>query len=89
VTSGNDKCIRVFKQSDQQLFLEEERETRLEQMYDEGATVEARGMGAMEGAGLVAPAESALVARTQAREESLKAGERLIEAIDLADADVS
>jgi len=87
VTAGNDKCVRMFSQSDQQLFLEEERETRLEAIYDQGATTEVKQIGAMAGGAMVAQAESALVARTQANDESLQAGERLIEALDLADAD--
>jgi U3 small nucleolar RNA-associated protein 12 len=89
LSAGNDKCVRVWSQSDQQLFLEEERETRLEALYDQGAQTEVKAMGAMAGGAMVAPAESALVARSQANEQSLQAGERLIEALDLADADVS
>lgn len=88
MTSGNDKSIRIYRQTDQQLFLEEERETSLEAVYDEGATTEAKAMGEMTGSGLVSASESALVARTKANQESLKSGERLMEAIDMADAEV-
>ena len=91
LTVGNDKSVRVIRQSDQQLFLEEERETRLEKVYDAGATTEAKAMGDMAGSGIGAAegaSSSALVARKGANEDSLKSGERLMEALDLADADV-
>ena len=87
VSSGNDKSIRLYRQSESQLFLEEEREVALESQYDQGATIEAKPLGDMVGSGLVGPSESALVARTKANQESLKAGERLMEAVDMAEAE--
>ncbi len=78
-TAGNDRSIRSWSQTEEQLFVEEERENELEAKFDEAATTESQKLGEITGAGLMNSSESALVARTKASDESLKAGERVSE----------
>lgn len=86
-TVGNDRSIRTWEQTDEQVFLEEERENRLEEIFDEGALVEEKSVGDIEGLGLESQGDSSAVARAKAGKDSLKAGERLIEALDMAQAE--
>ncbi|KAI8086699.1 quinon protein alcohol dehydrogenase-like superfamily [Halteromyces radiatus] len=77
VTGSHDRSLRIWEKTDEQLFLEEEREKELEQLYestlisqmektnvDDNTEVDAAGIQTME---------------------TLKAGERIMEAIDIAD----
>lgn len=36
---SNDRSLRVWEETDEQVFLEEEREKRMEDMFDEGAQI--------------------------------------------------
>ena len=91
VTAGNDRSIRVWSRTDEQVFVDEEKENALEAMFEQGLEREAagaqQGPGAMEGSGLRAADESGRA--TRASLETLKAGERLIDCIDLAAAEVA
>ncbi|KIL70155.1 hypothetical protein M378DRAFT_117072 [Amanita muscaria Koide BX008] len=92
VTGSHDKSIRVWEKLDEPLFLEEERERELEAVYESGIADSLNrndapiGSGAGEG---VAPIDNA--AQTEATSvskqttETLMAGEKIIEALDLAD----
>lgn len=89
VTAGNDRSIRMWHQTDEQVFVDEEKENALEALFEQGLEREAATAGgahgqpgAADGAGLAAAAESARA--TRASLETLKAGERLIDCIDLA-----
>lgn len=76
-TAGADRSIRVWEKTDEPLFLEEEREKELEQLYESAAP-------ATEEASTGAEAEAV----TKTTTESLMAGERLMEALQLADEDL-
>ena len=83
VTASHDKSIRVWEETDEQIFLEEEREKELEELYESTLTAsldqaddedpEAGGDG--EGAEVAAAGKQT--------SETLMAGERLQEALEL------
>ncbi|CAO1637951.1 unnamed protein product [Parajaminaea phylloscopi] len=98
VTSGADRCMRVWEKTEEPLFLEEEREREQERLFDQ-ADREARerqdgqvgAVGSLAGgqadgaAGAEEQQEATAV--TNATTQSLMAGERLMEALDVADED--
>lgn len=92
-TGSHDKSIRIWEKTEEPLFLEEERERELEAMYDANAADqrtrdELRVQSAAAEAGEdVAGPESAEV--TKSTTETLMAGERIVEALELAVADLA
>ncbi|KAF9075943.1 WD-repeat-containing protein [Rhodocollybia butyracea] len=90
VTGSHDKSIRVWEKLDDPLFLEEEREKELEELYESG-TVDAlnrRDLEISSGAGEGDPKFSTAAEATGVSKqttETLMAGERIMEALDLAD----
>lgn len=81
VSSGNDRSIRIWRQSDDPVFLEEEREKELEEIYEnqlaeslQRADVDDNGDEEAGRAGL-------------STTETLMAGEKIMEALDIAEAD--
>lgn len=98
VSAGLDRSIRVWEKTDEPLFLEEERERELEEMYEGGGQKERdddeRQYGSLaEGNengnqkqlnGEVNEVEGV----TRSTKETMLAGERLLEAIELAQADL-
>ncbi|KXN83719.1 hypothetical protein AN958_00861 [Leucoagaricus sp. SymC.cos] len=90
VTGSQDKSIRVYEKVDEPLFLEEERERELEQLYEMGIADAMNredapiGSGAEDGR---APQtdQAEVTAVSKQTTETLMAGERIMEAIDLAD----
>lgn len=97
VTGSHDKSIRIWEKLDDPLFLEEERERDLEKLHDANlAEVMNRdddrigiGRGA-DGGDLGGTQEQAEVAQvTKQTSETLMAGERVMEALDIADADLA
>jgi U3 small nucleolar RNA-associated protein 12 len=92
VTAGADRSIRVWEKTDEPLFLEEEREKELERAFEGGAETGRNDEGAIgslaEGAEpQVQQDDAAAVSKTT--KDTLIAGERLMEALDLADADLA
>ncbi|KAJ7507698.1 WD-repeat-containing protein [Mycena galericulata] len=89
VTGSHDKSIRVWEKLDEPLFLEEERERELENIYESGMADTLNrgdapiGSGVGDGTGDAAQPEATGV--TKQTTETLMAGERIIEALDLAD----
>jgi U3 small nucleolar RNA-associated protein 12 len=81
VTGSHDKSIRIWEKTDEPLFLEEERERELEAMYD--ATL-AEGLDGERAGGNEGEEVEAVQKQTA---ETLMAGERIMEAIELADAE--
>ncbi|GAA5885783.1 hypothetical protein JCM16303_006062 [Sporobolomyces ruberrimus] len=89
VTGSHDKSIRIWEKTDEPLFLEEERERELEEMYTNSANprgdrddlrvVSANGEATVE--------ESTEVSKSTT--ETLMAGERIIEALDISEIDRS
>lgn len=90
VTAGADRSIRVWEKTDEPLFLEEEREKELEQLYESAApAMEEAGIGELAGNEEERPAPAEATAVTRSTNESLMAGERLLEAIQTADEDLA
>ena len=85
VTGSHDKSIRIWEKTEEPLFLEEERERELEQMYDTNLANELAG-----GAGAAGEGDEGEVEAVQKQTaESLMAGEKIMEAIELADNDAA
>lgn len=84
-TASHDKSIRIWRQTDEQIFLEEEREKELEELYEGtlAANLAKDDLEDEEGAdgADAGPATKRTV-------ENLKAGERLIEALELCHEDL-
>ncbi|KAI9320448.1 WD40-repeat-containing domain protein [Dichotomocladium elegans] len=76
VTGSHDRSIRIWEKTDEQLFLEEEREKELEELY------ESTLVNQME---KVDVTDMEIDSAGKQTMETLKAGERIIEALDLAD----
>ncbi|KAJ9114165.1 hypothetical protein QFC20_001681 [Naganishia adeliensis] len=93
VSGSHDKSIRVWEKTDEPLFLEEERERELEQMYESNvADTLNRDQGrigsGVEGAEVDADGDAdevSAVAKQSA--ETLMAGEKIMDAIEIADAE--
>ncbi|XP_006460011.1 hypothetical protein AGABI2DRAFT_202593 [Agaricus bisporus var. bisporus H97] len=89
VTGSQDKSIRVYEKLDEPLFLEEERERELEQLYEAGIAETmnredvAMDIDAEENSGHTQSAEVTAVSKQTT--ETLMAGERIMEALELAD----
>ena len=77
VTASHDKSIRVWQQTDEQLFLEEEREKELEELYENTL---ATSLEQEEETGEEKPE---VVAAGKQTTETLMAGERIAEALEL------
>ncbi|KAB8271899.1 hypothetical protein BDV30DRAFT_212909 [Aspergillus minisclerotigenes] len=73
VSASHDKSIRIWEQTDEPLFLEEEREKELEEMYDNNLVDEEDEEGE----------KAEAVDAGKQTSETLMAGERIMEALDL------
>ena len=78
VSAGHDKSIRVWGKTDEQLFLEEEREKESEEQYERDLMETRDNQNEDEEAGTAAKMTM----------ESLKAGERIIEALTIAEEEI-
>ncbi|TDL29382.1 WD-repeat-containing protein [Rickenella mellea] len=94
VTGSHDKSIRLWEKLDEPLFLEEEREQELEQLYEGGIADSMNradapiGSGAAGAEGDATQQDSAEVAAVSKQTTgTLMAGERIVEALELADAE--
>ncbi|RDA92835.1 hypothetical protein CP533_2866 [Ophiocordyceps camponoti-saundersi (nom. inval.)] len=84
VSAGHDKCIRVWEESDEQIFLEEEREKELEELYESTLTKSLeKEEPDMEGD------SGELGAASKQTTETLMAGERIQEALEMGMADLN
>ncbi|GJJ07205.1 hypothetical protein Clacol_001405 [Clathrus columnatus] len=86
VTGSHDKSIRIYEKLDEPLFLEEEREKELEQLYESNI---ADSMNRVDLNGNTTTEEGDATAVSKQTSETLMAGERVMEAIDLADAELA
>lgn len=77
VTASHDKSIRVWEQTDEQIFLEEERDKELEELYESTLTT---SLEQDEGIG---PEKSEVADAGKQTSETLMAGEKIIEALEL------
>uniref|UniRef100_A0A6A7G9N2 WD40 repeat-like protein n=2 Tax=Hirondellea gigas TaxID=1518452 RepID=A0A6A7G9N2_9CRUS len=87
VSGSNDKSIRIWERTNEQVFLEEEREIEMEQLFekDDQLNNESRP-GAIEGSGLSNRLDGDKPSKST--KETLTAGDRLMEAIDLVEFDI-
>jgi len=90
VTGSNDRSIRVWNKTDEQLFIEEEREKELEEMYENLELDQADrtdmpiGSGVEDANGNFPKIEEEEVGTaTKKTIDSLKAGEKILEAIEI------
>jgi len=87
VTGSNDRSLRLWHRTEDQVYVEEEKENALEELFDAGLDDNAQGgdggarvaVPGVEGDG----SESGLAAKKSM--ESVKSGERLFEAMELAE----
>lgn len=95
VTAGADRSIRTWEKTDEPLFLEEEREREMERAFESAGQTrqdDERAIGSLaDGAdpdaeGAAGPEATAVSKSTT---ETMMAGERLVEALDVADADIA
>ncbi|KAJ3168666.1 hypothetical protein HDU88_001559 [Geranomyces variabilis] len=89
VTGAHDRSIRVWEKTDDQFMLEEEREREQEEVYEQSLAAQS-GNDAPIGSGADVddsmkqqPTNSEVAAAGKATSETLKAGERIIEALDV------
>ncbi|KIK99259.1 hypothetical protein PAXRUDRAFT_822951 [Paxillus rubicundulus Ve08.2h10] len=87
VTGSHDKSIRVWEKLDEPLFLEEERERELDQIYDSALadSLNRTDTAVSSEANTNGRLSAEVAAVTKQTTETLMAGERVVEALDLAD----
>ena len=83
VTASHDKSIRVWEQTDEQIFLEEEREREIEEMYEKTLTT---SLEQEDGTG---DDRAEAVDASKQTAETLMAGERIAEALDIGMEDLA
>ena len=83
VSASHDKSIRVWEQTDEQIFLEEEREKELEELYESTLTT---SLEQEEDAG---EERREAVAAGKQTVETLMAGEKIAEALEVGMADLA
>ncbi|RPD67061.1 WD40 repeat-like protein [Lentinus tigrinus ALCF2SS1-7] len=92
VTGSHDKSIRVWEKLDEPLFLEEERERELEALYEGGIADSLNQADAPIGSGVPGAEPTDAAAETtgvsKQTTETLMAGERIMEALELADNEI-
>ncbi|KAI1436335.1 WD domain-containing protein [Xylaria sp. CBS 124048] len=82
VSASHDKSIRVWHETDEQIFLEEEREKEIEALYEDTLT------GSLEHEGDEEGQEGEIAAASKQTSETLNHGERIAEALELGMADL-
>lgn len=82
ISASHDKSIRIWQQSDEQIFLEEEREKELEDLYDKtlATNLEREVENGAE--------QSEFAAAGKQTSETLMAGERIVEALEIGIVDL-
>ncbi|KAL2024164.1 hypothetical protein VTK56DRAFT_9320 [Thermocarpiscus australiensis] len=83
VSASHDKSIRVWEETDEQIFLEEEREKELEELYESTLTT------SLEQDPDAEDENREVAAATKQTVETLMAGERIAEALELGMADLN
>ncbi|POS70122.1 WD domain-containing protein [Diaporthe helianthi] len=83
VSASHDKSIRVWQESDEQIFLEEEREREIEELYESTLTT------SIENDADPDHQNSEVAAASKQTAETLMAGERIVEALELGVEDLN
>ncbi|RUP50042.1 WD40-repeat-containing domain protein [Jimgerdemannia flammicorona] len=81
VSGSHDRSIRVWERTEEQLFLEEEREKELEELYETTLSNQLEKTDLQDGEG------TEVASAGKQTMETLKAGERIMEALDTGDED--
>ena len=82
VSASHDKSIRVWQQTDEQIFLEEEREKELEELYENTLTT------SLEQEEETGEEQTEVAAAGKQTGETLMAGEKIAEALEIGMADL-
>ena len=83
VSASHDKSIRVWEETDEQIFLEEEREKEMEELYESTLTTSLEQDPGAE------DEKREVAAASKQTAETLMAGERIAEALELGIADLN
>ena len=83
VTASHDKSIRVWQQTDEQIFLEEEREKELEELYEQTLTT------SLEQEDDATGEKSEVTTAGKQTIETLTAGEKIAEALEVGAVDLA
>lgn len=83
VSASHDKSIRVWEETDEQIFLEEEREKEIEELYEGTLTTSLENDADPE------HHNSEVAAASKQTVETLMAGERIVEALELGMEDLN
>lgn len=83
VSAGHDKSIRVWDETEEQIFLEEEREREIEELYESTLTT------SLEKEPEAGDENGEVGAASKQTTETLMAGERITEALELGMADLA
>lgn len=83
VSAGHDKSIRVWDETDEQIFLEEEREREIEELYESTLTT------SLEKDPEAGDQNGEVGAASKQTTETLMAGERIAEALEMGMADLN
>ncbi|TYZ65719.1 hypothetical protein PybrP1_006267 [[Pythium] brassicae (nom. inval.)] len=100
VSCSQDRSLVKYVRTEDQVFLEEEREKEMEQLFEDELSKSSRGAPALGGKGLAtdsskagegedAEGGGASASAAKRTVESVKAGESLMEAVELADAELA
>ncbi|KAH7328863.1 hypothetical protein B0I35DRAFT_404160 [Stachybotrys elegans] len=81
VTASHDKSVRVWEETEEQIFLEEEREKEIEELYESTLTTSLERDADAE--------DGEVAAAGKQTTETLKAGERIAEALEVGMADLN
>lgn len=82
VSASHDKSIRIWRQTDEQIFLEEEREKELEELYEKTLAT------SLEREEETGGEQTEVAAAGKQTTETLMAGERIVEALDIGIVDL-
>lgn len=83
VSAGHDKSIRVWDETDEQIFLEEEREKEIEELYESTLTT------SLEKDPEAGDENGEVATTSKQTTETLMAGERIAEALEMGMADLN
>ncbi|PHH61496.1 hypothetical protein CDD81_343 [Ophiocordyceps australis] len=83
VSASHDKSIRVWQETDEQIFLEEEREKEMEELYENTLTT------SLERAADADDEDNEVTAASKQTTETIMAGERIQEALEMGIADLN
>ncbi|KAF9937104.1 hypothetical protein BGZ65_001814 [Modicella reniformis] len=94
VSASHDRSLRIWQKTEEQVFLEEEREQELDDMYEATLTASFEKTGMVDhGEGNVGAPSTGngdeLAAAGKQTMDTLKAGERVMEALELADQEIN